>query len=33
MEVVEEGAECPAVTRPERLERADAMGVQQVGET
>jgi hypothetical protein len=33
MEVVEEGAEWPAVTRPERLERVDAMGVQQVGET
>jgi len=38
MEVVEEGAEWlagaewPAVMWPERLERMDAMGVQQIGE-
>jgi hypothetical protein len=33
MEVVEEGEEWPAVTWPERVDRVDAMGVQQVGKT
>ncbi len=33
MGVVEEGAEWPAGARAERLERVEAMGVQQVGKT
>jgi len=33
MGVVEEGVEWPAVARAERLERVEAIGVQQVGNT
>jgi hypothetical protein len=33
MGVVEVGAEWPAEARAERLERVEAMGVQQVGKT
>jgi len=33
MGVVEEGAEWPAVAWPERLERVEAMGVQQMVKT
>jgi hypothetical protein len=33
MGVVEVGVEWPSVARPERLERVEAIGVQQMGKT